>query len=117
MKLTQYLAGVLLTAALSLVACAGPVRTTETYPTPMPLDLPVGIDEGLITPGWDGGHPFRLLAFIFHPVGVATDLLISQPFYLLAAQAPELFGYTVQDEIYSETVLKYRYHWRAPERR
>src|SRR5438093_3614265 len=100
MKLSHIAIGILMVAALSLTACAGPVRTTETYPTPMPLDLPVGIDEGLITPGWDGGHPLRLLAFVFHPVGVAADLVVSQPLYLLASQAPELFGYTVQDEIY-----------------
>jgi hypothetical protein len=117
MKSTQYLVGLLIAAALGVAACAGPVRTTETYPTPMPLDLPVGIDEGLITPGWDGGYPLRLLAFVLHPVGVGADLLVSQPFYLLASQAPEVFGYTVQDEIYRDTVLKYRYHWRAPERR
>src|SRR6266516_610152 len=103
MKLSHIAIGMLMVAAFSLVGCAGPVRSTETYPTPMPLDLPIGIDEGLITPGWDGSHPLRLLAFILSPIGVGLDLLIQQPLYLLAAQAPEVFGYTVMDEIYEDT--------------
>ena len=116
MKLSHIAIGILMVAALSLVGCAGPVRSTDTYPTPMPLDLPVGIDEGLITPGWDGGFPLRLLAFIIHPIGVGLDLLVQQPMYLLASVAPEFFGYTVMDEVYQETTVPYRYHWRQPVR-
>ena len=116
MRLSHIAIGTLMVAALGLGGCAGPVRSTETYPTPMPLDLPIGIDEGLITPGWDGGHPLRLFAFILHPIGVAADLLIAQPFYLLAGAAPEFFGYTVMDEIYQDTTVKYKYHWREPGR-
>jgi len=116
MKLSHCVIGMLLVAGLGLSGCAGPIRSTETYPTPMPLDLPIGIDEGLITPGWDGSHPMRLLAFIIHPLGVALDLLVQQPFYLVSSQLPEVFGYTVQDDVYYDSVLKYRYHWRAPGR-
>jgi hypothetical protein len=116
MTLSHYVIGLLLAISLGVSGCAGPIRSTETYPTPMPLDLPVGIDEGLLSPGWDGGFPLRLLAFIVHPIGIGLDLLISQPLYLLASKAPETFGYTVQDEIYQQSVLKYRYHWRVPER-
>ena len=116
MKLSHIAIGILMVAALSLAGCAGPVRSTDTYPTPMPLDLPVGIDEGLITPGWDGSFPLRLLAFIIHPIGVGLDLLVQQPMYLLASVAPAFFGYTVMDEVYQETTVPYRYHWRQPVR-
>ena len=112
MKLSVITIGILTVAVLGLGGCAGPVRSTDTFPTPMPLDLPNGIDTGLITPGWDGSFPIRLMAFIIHPVGVALDLLVQQPFYLVAALAPAVFGYTVQDEIYQDTTVKYRYHWK-----
>jgi hypothetical protein len=116
MKASQLAMVLLLAAALGASGCAGPIRATDTYPTPMPLDLPPQVDQGLISPGWDSGHPLRLAAFVLHPVGVALDLLVSQPFYLVTSQAPEVFGYTVQDEMYYDHVLKYRYHWRAPGR-
>lgn len=116
MRLSRHVVGILLIAVLALSGCAGPVRSTETYPTPMPLDLPIGIDEGLITPGWDGSFPLRLIAFILHPIGIGADLLIQQPFYLIASMAPEVFGYTTQDEVYQDTTLRYRYHWRQPGR-
>ena len=116
MKLSHIVIGVLMVATLGSVGCSGPIRSTETFPSPMPLDLPIGIDEGLITPGWDGSFPLRLLAFVIHPLGVGLDLLVQQPIYLLASLAPEVFGYTVMDEIYQDTTLKYRYHWRQPGR-
>ncbi|HEY3197183.1 MAG TPA: hypothetical protein VGJ57_04140 [Nitrospirales bacterium] len=116
MKLSYIIIGALMVATLGSVGCAGPMQSSETFPTPMPLDLPIGIDEGLITPGWDGSFPLRLLAFAAHPIGIALDLLIQQPIYLLASVAPEMFGYTVMDEIYQDTTVKYRYHWRQPKR-
>ena len=116
MKLSHIAIGVLMVATLGSVGCAGPMQSTETYPTPTPLDLPIGIDEGLITPGWDGSFPLRLLAFAVHPIGIALDLLIAQPIYLLASAAPATFGYTVMDQIYQDTTVKYRYHWRQPGR-
>src|SRR5438034_9787958 len=93
MKLSHIAIGMLLVAAVSLVGCAGPVRSTETYPTPMPLDLPVGIDEGLITPGWDGSFPLRLLAFIIYLIGVGLDLILQHRRYLLPSAAPVLCAY------------------------
>ena len=116
MKLSLIAIGILTVAALGVGGCAGPVRS-DTFPTPMPLDLPNGIDSGLITPGWDGSYPLRLVAFIIHPVGVALDLLVQQPFYLVAGLAPAVFGYTVQDEIYQDTTVKYRYHWKQRDER
>src|SRR5438105_15650329 len=89
MKLSHIAIGVLMVAAFSLVGCAGPVRSTETYPTPMPLDLPVGIDEGLITPGWDGSFPLRLLSFIVLSLGVGLGLIVQQLMYLLVSSARE----------------------------
>ena len=77
-KLSHIAIGMLMVAAFSLVGCAGPVRSTETYPTPLPL--------------------------------------VQQPMYLLASAAPEFFGYTYMDEVYQETTVPYRYHWRGPVR-
>src|SRR2546422_8093035 len=48
---------VLVVIALGLSACAA----IDVYPSPRPIDLSVGLDEGLITRDWDGGHPMRLL--------------------------------------------------------
>ena len=76
MKLSFITIGILTVAALGVGGCAGPVRSTDTFPTPMPLDLPNGIDTGLITAGWDGSYPLRLVAFIMHPIGVGLDLLV-----------------------------------------
>lgn len=116
MVLTRTLMVVLLATALGLSACAGTTLSTEVYPAPRPGDLPVGIDEGLISRGWDGGHPFRLFAFILYPAGIVADLLWNQPTYMIASQAPELFGYTDQDEVYrQETLNKRKYSWTSPQ--
>ena len=43
------------------------------------------------------GHPFRLLGFAFHPIGVALDYALMRPFYMLGGLAPEWFGLTADD--------------------
>ena len=107
MAFTRSLSVVLLAAALGLSACA----STAVYPPPRPGDLPVGLEEGLITRAWDGGHPLRLFAFLLNPVGIVADLLVNQPLYMLASQEPELFGYTDQDENYRQRFSTLRYSW------
>jgi len=109
MILTRSLMAILLVTALGLSACAG--ISNDIYPTPRPQDLPVGLDEGLISRDWDGGFPLRWFAFLLNPIGVVGDLVLGQPFYLLAYQDPELFGYTPQDELYRRRFAKYRYSW------
>ena len=114
MDLTRSLMVVLLATALGLSACAGgPLTSTELYPTPRPSDLLIGLDEGLITRDWDGGHPLRLIAFILNPAGIVFDMFWNQPSYMLAAQAPETFGYTNQDELYRQRFSRYRYSWES----
>jgi len=109
MILTRSLMAILLVTALGLSACAG--ISNDIYPTPRPQDLPVGLDEGLITRDWDGGYPLRWIAFLMNPLGVLGDLLLGQPIYLLAYQEPEFFGYTPQDELYRRRFGKYKYSW------
>ena len=77
--------------------------------------------EAIPCAGWHissipSAFPLRLLAFIIHPLGVGLDLIVQQPMYLLASTAPGLFGYTYMDEVYQETTVPYRYHWRQPVR-
>lgn len=43
------------------------------------------------------GHPFRLIAFVVHPVGVLVDFVVVRPIYYIASLAPSLFGYTAED--------------------
>ncbi|HEV8242818.1 MAG TPA: hypothetical protein VGQ07_02400 [Nitrospirales bacterium] len=109
MILTRSLMAILLVTALGLSACAG--ISNDIYPMPRPQDIPVGLDEGLITRDWDGGYPLRWIAFLLNPIGIVGDLLINQPIYLLAYQEPELFGYTPQDELYRRRFGKVRYSW------
>jgi hypothetical protein len=107
MFLARSLSAVLLVMALNLSACAA----IDFYPAPRPIDLAVGQDEGLIYRAWDGGHPLRLMAFLFNPVGVAADLLFNQTMYNMFALDSELFGYTNQDEVYRRDFRRYRYSW------
>ena len=53
------------------------------------------------------GHPFRLLAFLFHPVGVALDYALVRPMYRLGGLGPEWFGVRAEDA--------QRYHSHFPE--
>lgn len=112
MLFTRSLMVILLVAALGLSGCANaPGMSTDVYPTPRPQDLPVGLDEGLITRDWDGGYPLRWFAFLLNPMGIFGDLLLNQPMYLLAAQDPELFGYTNQDNLARQRFPKYQYSY------
>ncbi|HZC68321.1 MAG TPA: hypothetical protein VE201_06870 [Nitrospirales bacterium] len=107
MFLTRCLMAILLVIALGLSACSA----IDVYPTPRPIDLTVGQDEGLISRDWDGGNPLRLIAFLLTPIGVVADVFLNQPLYNLFAMDPELFGYTNQDELYRRDFRRYRYSW------
>lgn len=109
MLLTRSLMVILLVTALGLSACAG--ISNDIYPTPRSQDLPVGLEEGLISRDWDGGFPLRWIAFLLNPAGLLGDLVLGQPIYLLAYQEPELFGYTAQDELYRRRFGKTKYSW------
>jgi hypothetical protein len=111
MDFTRSLAVVLMALALGLSACAGPMMSTEVHPTPRYQDLPLGLEDGLISPGWGGGHPLRIMAFLVNPLGIALDLGVSQLSYLVSSQEPELFGYTVHDENYRRELEKLKYNW------
>jgi hypothetical protein len=103
---------ILLVVALGLSGCANsPGMSTDVYPTPRPQDLPTGIDEGLITRDWDGGYPLRWIAFLLNPAGVLADLVANQTLYLLAAQEPEIWGYTNQDNLFRQRFPKSQYSY------
>ncbi len=112
MLLTRSLRAILLVTALGLSGCANsPGMSTDVYPTPRPQDLPIGIEDGLIARDWDGGFPLRWFAFLLNPLGIAGDLIINQPMYLLTAQEAEFWGYTNQDNLYRQRFPKYQYSY------
>ena len=43
------------------------------------------------------GAPFRPLAFVLYPIGVALDYVLVRPFYIIGGLAPEWFGLTADD--------------------
>ena len=43
------------------------------------------------------GHPFRPVAMLFYPFGVAFDYVVVRPLYMLGGLAPEWFGMTADD--------------------
>src|SRR5437867_13326385 len=96
MVLARSLTVVLMVIALGLSACAA----IDIYPSPRPIDLPAGLDEGLITRDWDGGHPIRLMAFLANPVAVVFVMLVNHTLYNTFVLNPEFFGSTNQDELY-----------------
>ncbi len=71
----------LLAGSLLLAGCA----TTQ-----------VASDEGVNAGGL--GHPFRVVAFVAHPVGVVLDYTVFRPAYWFVSLMPGLFGYTAQDD-------------------
>lgn len=112
MVLMRSVMAILLVATMGVSGCANaPGMSTDVYPTPRPQDLPVGIDEGLIARDWDGGHPLRWFAFLLNPLGIAGDLIINQPLYLLFAQDPEFWGYTNQDNLFRQRFPKSKYSY------
>jgi hypothetical protein len=45
------------------------------------------------------GHPFRPVAMVLHPFGVAFNWVVVKPLYMLGGLAPEWFGMTTDDAI------------------
>ena len=43
------------------------------------------------------GHPFRPVALLLSPIGVALDYVLMRPLYMLGGLAPEWFGLTSDD--------------------
>jgi hypothetical protein len=99
---------VLVLAAVMAAACsASDLKARKEHAwTHVPQALPDTLRES--PEGY--AHPYRLTAFLLHPVGVALDYVIARPFYMLAGLAPEWFGLTVEDaqryqEHYPELVI------------
>jgi len=61
--------------------------------------------SNLPDPNWVGaeptpnayGHPFRPVALLLNPVGLALDYALMRPLYMLGSLAPQWFGFTVDD--------------------
>lgn len=87
-----FLIGMLFIAALS-AGCAGRQRTVDLHPSQQVTE-----EAGASADATSYGHPFRLVAFVLHPIGVAIDYVIVRPIYYIASLAPTVFGYTPEDD-------------------
>jgi hypothetical protein len=85
----RFLAFLSLLCLLLVSGCAAHQIKEEpdAVSSPAAADAPIGY-----------GYPFRLVAFVLHPVGVVTDLVVVRPIYWVTSLAPGLFGYTAEDE-------------------
>lgn len=102
------LAGIAVTAALTVSACAG-IRQGEMSESDKAYGAPMSIysvmdstslvysDPAAASPIND--NPWRWLGFLLHPVGQALDYGINRPLYSLTNQSPYLFGYTTEDSM------------------
>jgi hypothetical protein len=86
-----FLAGLLLISILS-TGCAGKQKGDDFQPVETTQRADASADAASY------GHPFRLVAFVLHPVGVLLDYVIVRPIYYVTSLAPSLFGYTAEDE-------------------
>lgn len=86
-----FLAGFLLISILS-TGCAGKQKSGDSYPVEATQRAEASANAASY------GHPFRLVAFVLHPVGVLLDYVIVRPIYYVTSLAPSLFGYTAEDE-------------------
>lgn len=85
------LAGLLFISVLS-TGCAGKQKSGDFQP----INTTHRVDAPATAASY--GHPFRLVAFVLHPVGVLLDYVIVRPIYYVGSLAPSLFGYTAEDE-------------------
>ena len=88
--------GVLLLAVLVVGGCATPAELKarkDNAWSHVPNALP---DTNQANPN-AYGHPFRVLGFLFHPIGVALDYALVRPVHMLGGLAPEWFGLTIDD--------------------
>lgn len=86
-----FLTGLLLISILS-TGCAGRQKSGDFHP----MESTRHADPSASAASY--GHPFRLVAFVLHPVGVLLDYVIIRPIYYVTSLAPGLFGYTAEDE-------------------
>jgi hypothetical protein len=86
-----FLAGLLLISILS-AGCAAKQKRVGFDPMEAAQRAEASADAAFY------GHPFRLVAFVLHPVGVLLDYVIVRPIYYVTSLAPSLFGYTAEDE-------------------
>jgi hypothetical protein len=85
---------VLMIALLHFGGCAGKQKVQTADPSGEASQVAVSEEHGGPT---SHGHPFRLIAFVVHPVGVLIDYVVVRPIYWVASLAPGVFGYTSED--------------------
>ncbi len=86
-----FLAGLLLISILSS-GCAAKQKSDDFHPVTDERRADASANAASY------GHPFRLVAFVLHPVGVLLDYVIVRPIYYVTSLAPSFFGYTAEDE-------------------
>ena len=93
---------ILLVAAAVCVGCAvskgmpdGEYINNPSLPTLSKLPDPTWVGSNPTPNAY--GHPFRPVALLLAPVGVALDWVLMKPLYMLGGVAPDWFGFTVDD--------------------
>jgi hypothetical protein len=93
---------ILMALAAVCVGCAVDKGTSDgryinnpSLPTLSSLPDPTWVESSPTPNAY--GHPFRPVALLLHPVGMALDYALIRPFYMLGGLAPEWFGFTVDD--------------------
>ena len=98
MPTLRVLMGMMLLAVWLTGGCAGQrdVQTTQVGGA-WPLDSLAYIYSDPVAASPVNDNPFRWLAFILNPIGVALDYAVNRPLYTLASSHPSLFGFTPED--------------------
>ncbi len=102
------LAGIAVTMALTVSACAGSRQgeiseSDKAYGAPMSI-YSVMDSTSLVYSDPAGASPmndslWRWMGFLLYPVGQVLDYGINRPVYSVGSYAPFLFGYTSEDSM------------------
>jgi hypothetical protein len=91
----QTATALLVAGLLVLGGCAGKQKVEKVEKADRTSQSGVTTEQDGLATAY--GHPFRLIAFVVHPVGVLVDYVVVRPIYFIASLAPNLFGYTAED--------------------
>ena len=102
MRLMSLAVLVAVLAAGLTIGCAA----TGTTPTVLSAGTPYQANQGALglrvedDPAYAAGNPFRMAAFVLHPIGVFLQVLVEAPYAVATAIYPDLFGINETEQQY-----------------